>query len=149
MKIAIGCDHGALDLKNAIQKHLLSEGYEVIDCGTYTLDSVHYPTYAFDVATKIKDKQVDKGIVCCTSGEGVMICANKVKDVRCGMGYNDDVTRLSVEHNNANCIAFGAKYMDIEDCIRRTDIFLNAEFLGGRHKLRVDMISDYEKHNCK
>lgn len=149
MKLAIGCDHGGLELKNKIVKHLVDEGHEVIDCGTYSTDSVHYPVFAFDVANKVKNKLVDKGIVVCTSGEGVMMCANKVKGVRCGMGYCDEVSRLMVEHNNANVIAFGQKFMDAEDCLRRVDIFLNAEFQHGRHQLRLDLIEEAEKENFK
>ncbi len=149
MKLAIGSDHGGLEYKNLVRKHLIDLGHEIIDCGTHTLDSCHYPIYSYEVAKNVGAHKTDLGIVICTSGEGVMIVANKVKGVRCGMGYNDEVSHLMVEHNNANVIAFGQKFMNIEDVLRRVDIFLNAKFLGERHKIRTDMISDIEDKEFK
>lgn len=145
MKIAIGNDHGGLDYKQRIVKHLEEMGHEVINCGTDTLDSCDYPVFAIEVANKVSKGEVELGIVVCTSGEGVMIAANKVKGVRCGMGYSDDVAHLMREHNNANVISFGQKFMDYEDVERRVDIFLNAKFEGGRHQRRVDIITSLEK----
>ena len=84
-------------------------------------------------------------MVICTSGEGISIAANKVKGVRCGIAYNDDVARLMRQHNNANVISFGQAFMSLEDVLRRVDIFLNTEFEGGRHQTRVDMISNIDK----
>ena len=80
------------------------------------------------------------GVVVCTSGEGISMAANKVPGVRCGIAYNDDVARLMRQHNNANVISFGQKFMELEDVLRRVDIFLNTEFEGGRHQTRVEMI---------
>lgn len=145
MKIAIGNDHGGLEYKNEIVSHLLKKGYEVINVGTDNKDSCHYPIYAQKVAELVAKKEADFGILVCTSGEGVAIAANKIKGVRCGIGYNDEVSRLMVEHNNANTIAFGQKYMTIQDVIRRVDIFLNSKFEGGRHQIRVDLITSLEK----
>ena len=142
MKIAIGSDHGGLELKAAIIAHLKEQGHEVFDVGTYTSDSCHYPVYGKAVAYKVRDKEVDYGVVVCTSGEGIMMAANKVKGVRAGLAYNDEVARLMRQHNNANVIAFGQKFMATEDCLRRLDIFLSTEFEGGRHQTRVDMIED-------
>lgn len=148
-KIAIGCDHGALDLKNFLRDSLVKEGYEVIDCGTYTTDSCHYPAFAFATAEKVASGEADYGIVCCRSGEGVSICANKVKGIRCGIGYNDAVSHLMKEHNNANMIAFGADYTSKEEALNRVHLFLKAEFLKGRHQIRVDMIKAYEDEHQK
>lgn len=145
MKISIGCDHGGLELKNKIVEHLRSKGYDIIDVGTYTLDSCHYPLFAKKAAELVSNGECVFGIVVCTSGEGIMMAANKVKGVRCGLAYNDEVARLMREHNNANMVSFGAKFMAEEDVLRRVDIFLSTEFLGGRHATRVDMISDIEK----
>jgi ribose 5-phosphate isomerase B len=119
---------------------LKAEGNEVIDCGTYTTDSCDYPDFARKAAELVASGEVDKGIVVCTSGEGVMMTANKVRGVRCGMGYNDEVSALMRQHNNANMIAFSQKFMDLEDVKRRTHIFLNTEFEGGRHLRRVEKI---------
>lgn len=145
MKIAIGCDHGGLEYKNAVKKHLLSNGYEVIDVGTNSLDSCHYPIYGAEVGRKVASGECRFGIVICTSGEGISIAANKIKGVRCGLAYNDDVARLMRQHNDANVIGFGQKFMALDDVIRRVDIFLNTEFEGGRHQTRVDLIKDLEK----
>lgn len=145
MKIAIGSDHGGLEYKNAIASHLKENGYEVVDVGTYSLDSCHYPLFGAEVARKVASKECQFGVIVCTSGEGISMAANKIKGVRCGIAYNDDVARLMRQHNDANVISFGQKFMDLEDVLRRVDIFLKTEFEGGRHQTRVDMISDLEK----
>ena len=124
-------------------------GISVFDFGTDSLRSCDYPLFAEKAAKAVAQGEVDLGIVVCTSGEGVMMVANKVKGVRCGIGYDDVVTGKCREHNNANMIAFGAKFMSDEDVIRRVDIFLNASFEYERHKLRVDMIEEYEKTHIK
>ena len=144
MRIAIGNDHGGLEYKNEVVKYLKDKGYEVINVGTDTKDSCHYPEFGIKVGELVASKQADFGIVICTSGEGIMMAANKVKGVRCGIGYND-VSRLMRQHNNANVIAFGQKFMELNDVLRRIDIFLHTEFEGGRHQTRVSMIEDYEK----
>lgn len=141
MKISIGCDHGGFEAKEEVVKLLKKEGIEVVDCGTMSSDSVDYPVYAFKCAKLVQEGKVDKGVLICSSGEGVMICANKVKGIRCGMGYNDDVSRLMVEHNHANMIAFGAKFMSTSDIIRRIKIFLDTKpSTEERHVRRVEMI---------
>lgn len=140
MKLAIGSDHGGFLLKEDVVKYLKEKGHDVIDCGTNSLESCDYPIFGHAVAKLVASKDVEYGIVICTSGEGIMMSANKVPGVRCGMGYNDDVSRLMRQHNNANCIAFGAKFMEKEDVIRRIEIFLSTEFEGGRHQRRVDEI---------
>ena len=145
LRIAIGSDHGGVDQKDEVVKYLKLKGYEVVDVGTNSHDSCHYPLFGAEVGKLVAKKECDFGIVICTSGEGIMMAANKIKGVRCGIGYNDEVARLMRQHNNANVISFGAKFMSTEDVIRRIDIFLSTEFEGGRHQTRVDMISDLEK----
>ena len=145
LKIAIGSDHGGLEYKNAIKDHLENKGYKVVDVGTYTKDSCHYPLFGSEVARKVASKECDFGVVVCTSGEGISMAANKIKGVRCGIAYNDDVARLMRQHNNANVISFGQAFMNLEDVLRRVDIFLNTHFEGGRHQIRVDLINDLEK----
>ena len=145
LRIAIGSDHGGVDQKDEVVKYLKTKGYEVIDVGTNSHDSCHYPVFGAEVAKRVANKECDYGIVICTSGEGICMAANKIKGVRCGIGYNDDVSRLMRQHNDANVIAFGAKFMDTKDVIRRIEIFLSTEFEGGRHQTRVDMISELEK----
>ena len=140
MKISLGSDHGGLEYKNAIKEHLINKGYEVVDVGTNSKDSCDYPVFGIAAAKLVASGECDFGIVVCTSGEGIMMSANKVKGVRCGMGYNDDVSRLMREHNDANMIAFGQKFMELDDVLRRVDIFLSTEFEGGRHERRVNEI---------
>lgn len=145
MKIALGSDHAGFNQKNKIKEHLINKGYEVIDVGTNSLDSCDYPIFGIAAAKEVANGNAEYGILVCSSGEGIMMSANKVKGIRCGIGYNDDVARLTREHNNANMIAFGATFMNDEDVIRRVDIFLNTEFAGGRHARRVGEIVDAEK----
>lgn len=145
MRIAIGSDHGGVDQKNEVVKYLKDKGYEVVDVGTNSHDSCHYPLYGAEVARKVANKECDFGIVICTSGEGICMAANKIKGIRCGIGYNDEVSRLMRQHNDANVISFGAKFMETKDVLRRIDIFLSTQFEGGRHRTRVDMISELEK----
>lgn len=145
LKIAIGCDHGGLESKNYLVDALKKDGYEIIDVGTYTNESCHYPDFGIKVAELVRDKKANFGVVICTSGEGIMIAANKVKGIRCGLAYNDDVARLMRQHNDANIISFGAKFMTNDEILRRTKIFLKTEFEGGRHQNRVDIISNYER----
>lgn len=144
LKIAIGSDHGGIELKEEIFKHLKTKGYEVVDVGTNSHESCHYPIFGAAVANLVSTKECDFGIVVCTSGEGICIAANKVKGVRCGIAYNDEVAKLMRQHNDANVIAFGQKFMETNDVLKRVDIFLNTEFEGGRHQTRVDMITEIE-----
>lgn len=145
MKISLGSDHGGLEYKDAIKKHLLDKGYEVVDVGTNSKDSCHYPIFGINAAKLVASGECDFGIVVCTSGEGICIAANKVKGIRCGIAYNDEVAHLIREHNDANMVAFGQKFMELEDVLRRVDIFLASEFMGGRHQNRVNLIIDEEK----
>ena len=140
MKLSIGSDHAGYNYKQEIIKYLEGKGHTVIDCGTNSLDSCDYPIFGRAAAEKVANKEVDFGILVCSSGEGIMMTANKVKGVRAGLAYNDDVARLIRQHNNANMIAFGANFMKLEDILRRIDIFLATDFEGGRHERRVNEI---------
>lgn len=145
MKIVVGSDHGGFIAKQQLIVFLQSNGYQVKDVGTNSEESCDYPLFAHAVARSILNKEADKGIVICTSGEGVAISCNKFKGIRCGIGYNDDVSSLIVKHNNCNIISFGAKFTSIEDIKKRTMIFLNEKFEGGRHQRRVDEIEQLDK----
>lgn len=143
MIISIASDHGGYECKERLKNDLIKDGYILLDCGTNSLESCNYASYAIEAAEKVSNKEAEVAIVICTSGEGVSIAANKVKNVRCALLYNDEVAHLAKEHNNANAIAFGAKFMSYEDIYRRTKIFLNSSFEGGRHEQRVKTIDDY------
>lgn len=142
MKISMACDHGGLELKNALKAHLENSGYEVCDFGTYTTDSCDYPDYAKLAAQAVSSGECDFGVVVCTTGIGVSIVANKVKGVRCALCQNADMATMTRKHNNANVIAFGQKYTSVDDAIAMTDAFLTTEFEGGRHQRRVDKIEN-------
>ena len=145
MKIAIGSDHAGYARKEEVKQHLIKKGYEVVDVGTYSLDSCDYPIFGLECANLVASKEADYGVLVCSSGEGIMMAANKVKGLRCGLAYNDDVARFMRQHNNANMIAFGASFMEKDDVLRRVDIFLATEFEGGRHERRVNEIIEAEK----
>ena len=145
MKIAIGSDHGGFLLKEDLKNYLLEKGFDVTDVGTYSLDSCHYPEFAVKCANLVSNGTCRFGVVVCTTGEGVVMAANKINGVRAGLAYNADVARLMREHNDANVIAFGAKYTNTDEAIERLNEFLNAKFLEGRHQIRVQMIKDLEK----
>ncbi len=145
MNVSLACDHGAFDLKSAIRLHLQGMGINVLDEGTDSKASCDYPIFAIKAAKDVAEKRAELGVVCCTSGEGVCIAANKVKGIRCGIGYTDDCSAKLREHNNANVISFGAKYMKEEDVLRRVDIFLLSKFSPlEKHHRRVAEIEEFE-----
>ena len=146
MKIAIGCDHGALDLKNKMVAHLLEKGYEVKDFGTHTLDSCDYPDYAECVARSVAAGECDKGIVMCTTGIGVSISANKVDGIRCALLSDIMSARMTREHNDTNVMALGAAVVGPMLAMEIADTWLTTEFSHGeRHQRRVDKIMALEK----
>ena len=140
MKISIGSDHAGYNAKEAIKKYLVANGHQVVDVGTNSTESCDYPIFGRAAAELVAKGEVDFGVLVCSSGEGIMMSANKVKGVRCGLAYNNDVARLIRQHNNANMIAFGANFMALEDILHRIDIFLATPFEGGRHERRVSEI---------
>ncbi len=142
--IAIGCDHGGLEIKNAIVEYLKSAGVEYIDFGTYTEDSVDYPVYAYKVANAVSKGECEKGIICCGTGIGVAIVANKVKGIRAATVTNEFCAEMTRRHNNTNVVTMGGRVIDAETAVRLADIFLNTPFDGDRHTKRVDMITQIE-----
>ena len=145
MKIAIGSDHGGYELKEGLKHYLANKGYDVIDVGTYSTESCNYPEFGAKCAKLVADGACKYGIVVCTTGEGIIMAANKVKGVRAGLAYNVEVAKLMREHNDANVIGFGAKFTTLKEACERTDAFLATEFAGGRHAIRVEMINSLEK----
>ena len=141
-KVSIACDHGGLDLKNAIIKHYKNV-YEFIDCGTYSYDSCDYPDFAIKAAELVGNNQVDFGIVVCKSGIGVSIAANKVKGVRCALLTNTTNARLCHQHNNANVIALGANDVSARKAYMIIDAYDEAVF-EERHQKRIDKITEIE-----
>lgn len=144
MKIAIGADHGGVHMKEEIKKHLLAQGIDVEDFGTFGTESVDYPDIAEVVARNVVNHKNDFGILICGTGIGISIAANKIKGVRAALCPNEYCGRLSRQHNNANILCLGERVMGVEVAKSVTDAFLSAEFEGGRHQQRVDKIRGLE-----
>ncbi|MBR2966145.1 MAG: ribose 5-phosphate isomerase B [Clostridia bacterium] len=144
MNIAICCDHGGLQLKQQIATYLQQKGYCVVDFGTNSLESCDYPDFAHKAANAIASGRCQFGVFVCTTGIGVSMVANKTKGVRCALCTNVDMATLTRQHNNANAIAFGQKYVSFPLAQQMLDAFLSAEFLGGRHAIRVAKIETEE-----
>lgn len=146
MKIAIGCDHGALDLKNVLISHLEKQGHTVQDFGTHTLDSCDYPDFAVPAAQAVAGGDCDKGIVLCTTGIGVSIAANKVKGIRCALLSDVMSARLTREHNDTNMMAIGAGVVGQMLALEIVDTWLGTEFSHNeRHQRRIDKVMAIEK----
>ena len=146
MKIAIGCDHGALALKNALVSHLQEKGYEVTDFGTNTLDSCDYPDFAAAAAMAVADGRCDRGIVLCTTGIGVSIAANKVKGIRCALLSDLMTARMTREHNDTNMMALGAGGVGQMLELQIVDTWLETPFSqDARHQRRIDKVMALEK----
>jgi ribose 5-phosphate isomerase B len=145
MKIAIGNDHVAVELKNHITKYVEAKGYEVVNFGTDTPESCDYPIYGEKVARAVASGECDLGILICGTGIGISLTANKVKGIRAAVCSEPYSARLTRQHNNANIIAFGARVVGQAMAEMIVDEFLNAEYEGGRHQRRVDMIAAIEK----
>ena len=146
MKIAIGCDHGALALKNKLVSHLENKGYEVCDFGTYTLDSCDYPIYAAAAARAVAAGECERGIVLCTTGIGVSIAANKIHGIRCALLHDLESARLTRLHNDTNMMALGAGVTDEALALELADTWLTTEFSGDeRHCRRIAGVMSLEK----
>lgn len=145
MKIAIGCDHGGLEHKNAIIAHLKERGFEVVNFGTDTLDSVDYPDIAVKVCNAVVSHECERGILVCGTGIGMSIAANKIKGIRAAAlsdHYSAKYTRL---HNDANILCLGGRVIGIGTALELTDIFTDTDYEGGRHQKRLDKIAALEK----
>ena len=146
MKISIGCDHGAFALKNKIVAHLEKKGYEVKDCGTYSLDSCDYPEFAGAAAKAVASGECEKGIVLCTTGIGVSITANKVNGIRCALLSDVQSAKLTRLHNDTNMMALGACIVKDSLALEIVDTWLSTEFSGEeRHQRRIDKVMALEK----
>ena len=147
MKIAIGNDHVAVELKNHITKYVEAKGYEVVNFGTDSSESCDYPVYGEKVARAVASGECDLGILICGTGIGISLAANKVKGIRAAVCSEPYSARLTRQHNNANIIAFGARVVGQAMAEMIVDEFLDAEYEGGRHARRVDMITAIEEGN--
>lgn len=144
-KLAIGNDHTAIGMKNEIMAYLLEKGYEIINVGTDSTESFNYPISGYKVARLVADGEVDGGILICGTGVGISLAANKVKGIRCVTCSEPYSARLSRQHNNSNIVAFGARVIGVETAKDIVDNWLGAEYEGGRHQARVDMLAEIEE----
>ena len=144
MKIAIACDHGAYDLKEAVKAHLTAQGHELVDFGTHSKESCDYPDFAGPAAKAVAAGECEKGIVLCTTGIGVSITANKVKGIRCALLSDLMSAKMTRQHNDTNVMAMGAAVVGQMLALQIVDTWLGTEFEGGRHQRRVDKIMAYE-----
>ena len=146
MKIVIGCDHAGFQIKNAVKEHILKKGYEVVDVGTHSTESCHYPVYAHAAAEKILCGECELGILICGTGIGMSMAANKHKGIRAACCSDVFSARLTREHNDANMLCFGQRVVGIGLALDLVDAFLGAEYMNsGNHPLRVAMLSDIEE----
>ena len=146
MKIAIGCDHGAIDLKNKMVAHLEAKGFEVKDFGTYTKDSCDYPEFAAAAAKAVASGECEKGIVLCTTGIGVSISANKIDGIRCALLHDPWSAEMTRMHNDTNMMALGAGTTGDLLALHIVDVWLGTEFSGGeRHARRIEKMMALEK----
>ncbi len=144
MRIAIGNDHTAVDMREAVSAHLKERGFEVVEVGSFSRESSNYPEFGEKVARTVVSGEADLGIAICGTGVGISIACNKVKGIRavcCSEPYS---ARMSRQHNNSNVLCFGARVIGVELAKMIVDEWLDAQFLGGRHQTRIDMIAEIE-----
>ena len=144
MKLAIGNDHVAIEMKNEIKTHLERKGIEVIDVGTNSPECFNYPISGYKVAKLVADGEVEGGVLICGTGVGISLAANKVHGIRACVCSESYSAKLSKQHNNTNIIAFGSRVVGIETAKQIVDEWLAAEYEGGRHQTRIDMLTEIE-----
>ncbi len=144
MIISLGTDHAGYGLKEHLKSYLAAQGLEILDCGADSPESSDYPDYVIPAAEAVASGRADLGIVFGGSGNGEAIAANKVKGIRCALCWNVDSAHLARQHNNANVIALGGRFIAPELGEQIVDAWLAATFEGGRHERRIGKIADYE-----
>lgn len=144
-RIVLSSDHAAIPLRQALAGHIKASGWEVVDIGPTSPESTHYPKHGEAAARQVASGDCRFGIILCGTGQGIMMAANKVTGIRCGVGSDPFSARMIREHNNANMMSIGARVVG-EDLAREiVDAFLSADFEGGRHATRVDMITELDQ----
>ncbi|MCM3602598.1 ribose 5-phosphate isomerase B [Robertmurraya korlensis] len=145
MKIALGCDHGGYLLKESIKNHLEKKGFECLDYGTHFTESVNYPLYAKKVGYSVANLECELGILCCGTGIGMSIAANKMQGVRAAVVSDTFSARATREHNNSNVLCLGERVVGESLALVIVDTWLEAEFQGGRHQERLDLVEQLER----
>ena len=143
-RIVLSSDHADIPMRQAIAAHIEAKGFEVEDIGPTTNESTNYPTHGEAAARKVASGDCQLGVILCGTGQGIMMAANKVKGIRCGVCSDTFSARMIREHNDANMLSLGARVIGMGLALEIVDAFLDAEFEGGRHGTRVDMITAIE-----
>lgn len=143
-RIVLSSDHAAIELRQAIAAHITAQGYEAVDIGPTTTESTHYPLHGEAAAQRVASGDCGLGIILCGTGQGIMMAANKVKGIRCGVCSDEFSAKMIRQHNDANILSLGARVIGEGLALSIVDAFLAAEFEGGRHGTRVDMIMAVE-----
>ena len=143
-RIVLSSDHAAIDMRQAIADHITAKGWEAVDIGPQTPESTHYPAHGEAAARRVASGECALGIILCGTGQGIMMAANKVKGIRCGVCSDVFSAQMIRAHNDANMLSMGARVIDTARALELVDAFLDAEFEGGRHGTRVDMIKTIE-----
>lgn len=143
-RIVVSSDHADIELRKTIAAHVAAQGWDVIDIGPMTSESTHYPIHGEAAAQKVASGECQLGIIVCGTGQGIMMAANKVKGIRCGVCSDTFSARMIRQHNDANMLSLGARVIGEGLALDIVDAFLTAEFEGGRHGTRVDMIRAIE-----
>ncbi len=144
MRVAVGSDHAGFDLKELVKKHLIASGFEVADLGTTNHERVDYPDYAATVTAEVRHGRAARGILMCGTGVGMCIAANKIDGIRAAAAWDLEIARLSRQHNDANVLCLPGRHMDPALALEIVRVWMNTEFEGGRHKVRVDKIASLE-----
>lgn len=140
MKIGICCDHAGVDYKAGLIKHLEARGFEVVNFGTDTTDSMDYSDVAHPLAAAVEEGKLDLGVALCGTGNGMAMTLNHHKGIRAGLAWSTDIAALVKEHNNANVLVMPARFSTYENCEAMLDTWLDTEFAGGRHQRRIEKI---------
>lgn len=148
MKIALGADHGGYELKEQVKKYLNDKGFEVLDLGAHSTESVDYPEFGKAVGNAVVEGKADRGIIICGTGIGISIAANRIAGVRAALCTNTTMAKLTREHNDANVLALGARMVGDVLALDMIDTFLTTEFEGGRHANRIAKIEEEKKGGC-
>ena len=142
MRVVIGSDHAVFELKEKIKEKLTNEGYEVLDVGTYSAESVDYPIYGHAIGHAVAGGEADRGVAVCGSGIGISIACNKVRGIRCALCTSVAMAEMSRRHNDANVIAMGARMISEELAFEMLDTWFATDFEGGKHLRRINMLED-------
>ncbi|MEI6090955.1 MAG: ribose 5-phosphate isomerase B [bacterium] len=145
MRIAIASDHAAFNLKEQIKEYLINKNIEVKDFGSFSDESSDYPIFAFNAAKSLANIEFDFGIMMCGSGQGMQMTANKIWDIRAALCHSVEMAKITRQHNNANVLTFGSRFIGYEMATEIVDAFINTPFEGGRHQRRIDLMNELTK----